>query len=91
MIVSKVVCDFCKNEINKGKEDAVTIHGNLCVIGDVGESGVGAGVLGGHKWLDRLVDYRHEDESDIPVEYDDVPVHHVHIDCIRSIYSSKRG
>lgn len=84
MIERKVVCDICKGEIRPIKEDSIAVQGNIYATDLENNQGVGGGFFGGCQWLDYI-------NTGQPVDYEDIPIHHVHIDCLKSLYSNKRA
>jgi len=80
MAMTKVLtCDVCKQKINDNNLDAISVLGNIHTTDCNETNGFGGGLFGNSKWLENFE----------ALDYCEIPVTHVHIECLFSYMHPK--
>ena len=85
-IIRDIECDICKQKINTNPHnpDAVVIMGNVCIPDNEDKYGIGTGVMGNSRWVEKV-----EDGEAIDIDTE-IPIHHIHTQCLVEYFTNKK-
>lgn len=76
-IVRNIVCDVCKKSIIDCDLESISVFGNISSVNIDKIDGIGGGLFGDGEWIKTI-------QKDGPIELHDVPLTHVHLECLRN-------